>query len=71
MPVKIRLKRMGAKKRPFYHVVIADSRSPRERPFHEQWVHSNHFNLQKSVDEDKILAWLNNGAMHQKLFATC
>ena len=36
MSVKIRLKRMGSKKRPFYRVVVADSRSPRDGRFIEQ-----------------------------------
>ena len=64
MSVKIRLKRMGAKKRPFYRVVIADSRSPRDGRFIETVGAYNPIAqpAEITLDEDKILAWLNNGA---------
>ena len=64
MSVKIRLKRMGAKKRPFYRVVIADSRSPRDGRFIETVGTYNPIAqpAEITLDEDKILAWLNNGA---------
>ncbi|CAK8054194.1 30S ribosomal protein S16 [Eupransor demetentiae] len=64
MAVKIRLKRMGAKKRPFYRVVIADSRSPRDGRFIEIVGTYNPISVPAEVklDEDKILAWLGNGA---------
>lgn len=64
MSVKIRLKRMGAKKRPFYRVVIADSRSPRDGRFIETVGIYNPIAqpAEITLDEDKILAWLNNGA---------
>lgn len=65
MAVKIRLKRMGAKKAPFYRIVVADSRSPRDGRFIEKL---GYYNPLKSpaeivVDEEITLKWLNNGAI--------
>lgn len=62
--VKIRLKRMGAKKRPFYRLVVADSRSPRDGRFIEEvgtydpianpaMVH---------IDADRVREWMRRGA---------
>ncbi len=64
MSVKIRLKRMGAKKRPFYRVVIADSRSPRDGRFIETVGTYNPIAKPAEIklDEAKILTWLSNGA---------
>lgn len=64
MSVKIRLKRMGAKKRPFYRVVIADSRSPRDGRFIETVGTYNPIAQPAEIklDEAKILSWLGNGA---------
>ncbi|GEA91473.1 30S ribosomal protein S16 [Leuconostoc mesenteroides] len=64
MAVKIRLKRMGAKKRPFYRVVIADSRSPRDGRFIEIVGTYNPISQPAEIklDEEKILSWLGNGA---------
>mgnify|MGYP001081455461 CR=1 FL=1 len=64
MAVKIRLKRMGAKKRPFYRVVIADSRSPRDGRFIETVGTYDPVKKEESItiDEEKALKWLNNGA---------
>ena len=64
MAVKIRLKRMGAKKRPFYRVVIADSRSPRDGRFIETVGTYNPISQPAEIklDEEKILSWLGNGA---------
>ncbi|ADG41239.1 MULTISPECIES: 30S ribosomal protein S16 [Leuconostoc] len=64
MSVKIRLKRMGAKKRPFYRVVIADSRSPRDGRFIETVGTYNPISQPEEIklDEAKILSWLSNGA---------
>ena len=64
MSVKVRLKRMGAKKRPFYRVVVADSRSPRDGRFIETVGTYNPIAqpAEITLDEDKILGWLNNGA---------
>ena len=65
MAVKIRLKRMGAKKKPFYRVVAADSRSPRDGRFIE--VVGTYAPIYKenniTVDEEKAMKWLNNGAI--------
>ena len=55
MAVKLRLKRMGAKARPFYRIVAADSRSPRDGRFIETVGNV-------VIDEEKALKWLNNGA---------
>ena len=64
MAVKLRLKRMGAKKRPFYRIVAADSRSPRDGKFIELVGTYNPIKGQEvvTVDEEKALKWLNNGA---------
>ncbi|WP_172189740.1 30S ribosomal protein S16 [Lentilactobacillus kribbianus] len=64
MAVKIRLKRMGSKKRPFYRVVVADSRSPRDGRFIENVGTYNPLTepAQITLKEEEILNWLNNGA---------
>ena len=64
MAVKIRLKRVGAKKAPFYHVVIADSRSPRDGKFIEQIGTYNPLTdpAQINIDAEKANKWLKNGA---------
>jgi small subunit ribosomal protein S16 len=64
MAVKIRLKRMGAKKRPFYRVVVAESRSPRDGRFIEEIGTYNPLTdpAQVSIDEEKALRWLSCGA---------
>ena len=64
MSVKIRLNRMGAKKNPFYRVVVADSRSPRDGRFIEIL---GHYDSTKEpaivkIDEEKALEWMNKGA---------
>ena len=64
MAVKIRLKRMGQKKAPFYRIVVADSRSPRDGRFIEE-IGTYDPNLEPSaikVDEEAAKKWLNNGA---------
>ena len=65
MAVKMRLKRMGAKKRPFYRIVVADSRFPRDGRFIEEIGYYNPIETPAVVKIDKDLAikWLNNGAM--------
>lgn len=64
MAVKIRLKRMGAKKAPFYRIVVADSRSPRDGRFIETigTYDATTEPAQLNVDEEKALAWLAKGA---------
>ena len=64
MAVKIRLNRMGAKKHPFYRIVVADSRSPRDGRFIEIVGHydSTREPAVVKVDEEKVLAWLQKGA---------
>ncbi len=64
MAVKLRLKRMGAKARPFYRIVAADSRSPRDGRFIETVGTYNPIQDTNNVviDEEKALKWLNNGA---------
>lgn len=65
MAVKLRLKRMGAKKRPFYRIVAADSRSPRDGRFIEEVGYYNPIEKPAvvKIDEEKALAWLSNGAI--------
>ena len=64
MAVKLRLKRMGAKKAPFYRVVVADSRYPRDGRFIEE---IGYYDPTKepsvvSIDKEKADKWLANGA---------
>ncbi len=65
MAVKLRLKRMGSKKKPFYRIVAADSRSPRDGRFIEEVGYYNPVQspAEVKIDEDKALTWLNNGAI--------
>ncbi len=64
MAVKIRLKRMGAKKAPFYRVVVADSRSPRDGRFIEEIGTYNPVAnpAEVKINEEKALEWMTNGA---------
>lgn len=64
MAVKIRLKRMGAKKAPFYRIVVADSRSPRDGRFIEEIGYYNPLTnpLTVKVDAEKAEKWMKNGA---------
>ena len=64
MAVKIRLRRMGQKKAPFYRIVVADSRSPRDGRFIEE-IGTYDPNQDQSVfkvDEEAAQRWINNGA---------
>ncbi len=64
MAVKIRLKRMGQKKAPFYRIVVADSRAPRDGRFIEE-IGTYDPNLEPSavtVNEEAAKKWLSNGA---------
>ncbi len=64
MAVKIRLKRMGQKKAPFYRVIVADCRSPRDGRFIEE-IGTYDPTVEPSafrVDEEKAKTWLKNGA---------
>ncbi len=65
MAVKLRLKRMGAKQRPFYRIVAADSRFPRDGRFLEVVGTYNPITnpAEVKVDEEKALNWLKNGAI--------
>lgn len=64
MAVKIRLKRMGSKKKPFYRIVVADSRSPRDGRFIEEIGYYNPVSDPKEVkiNDEKAIKWLDNGA---------
>lgn len=64
MAVKIRLRRMGAKKQPFYRIVVADSRYPRDGRFIEEIGYYNPLTepADVKVDADKVQKWLKNGA---------
>ena len=68
MSLRIRLARAGTKKRPFYHVVIADSRSPRDGRFIERLGYFNPLlpkekSERLKLDLDKVKAWLAKGAL--------
>ncbi|MDX1940806.1 MAG: 30S ribosomal protein S16 [Saprospiraceae bacterium] len=64
MSVKIRLQRKGRKKRPFYHIVIADARSPRDGRFIEKIGTYNPLTKPATIeiDREKAYEWLMNGA---------
>ena len=62
--VKLRLKRMGAKKQPSYRIVAADSRAPRDGRFIEilGFYNPRTNPAEVIIDDEKVLKWLNNGA---------
>ena len=62
--LKIRLRRMGAKKAPFYRVVVADSRAPRNGDFVEEIGIYNPLvkPAEIKIDNEKAVAWMKNGA---------
>ena len=64
MAVKIRLKRLGSKKNPFYRVVVADERSPRDGRFIEEIGYYNPLTnpVDIKIDAEKATKWLSNGA---------
>ena len=64
MAVKIRLRRMGAKKAPFYRVVVADSRSPRDGRFIEEVGYYDPMKepAEIKLDAEKVKTWIANGA---------
>ena len=70
MAVKIRLRRLGAKKKPFYRIIVADSRSPRNGRFIEEigYYDPNTEPSTIKIDADAAKKWLGNGAVPS---ATC
>ena len=64
MAVKLRLKRMGAKQKPFYRIIVADSRSPRDGRFIETVGTYDPIKADNNitVKEDRVAYWLDNGA---------
>ena len=64
MAVKMRLRRMGAKKSPFYRIVVADSRYPRDGRFIEEVGYYNPSNEKPEIkiDVEKAKQWIANGA---------
>ena len=73
MAVKIRLRRMGAKKAPFYRIVVADSRYPRDGRFIEE---VGYYDPTKEpsvikIDEEKAKTWLANGAQPTDTVRLC
>lgn len=64
MAVKIRLRRMGAKKAPFYRVVVADSRYPRDGRFIEEVGYFNPMTepADVKIDAEKVKKWIADGA---------
>jgi small subunit ribosomal protein S16 len=68
MGLKIRLARAGAKKRPYYHIVVADSRSPRDGRFIERVGHYNPMLPAEHADRvklvgDRVVHWVKQGAV--------
>jgi small subunit ribosomal protein S16 len=72
LAVRIRLKRMGAKKRPFYRIVVADSRSPRDGRFIEEIGIYNPTTEPSvfEVNEEKVKDWLKKGAQPSETVRT-
>ena len=64
MAVKIRLRRMGAKKKPFYRVIVADARSPRDGRSIEEIGYYNPMvePVDLNIDTEKAIKWINQGA---------
>ena len=64
MAVKMRLRRMGMKKAPFYRVIVADSRSPRDGRFIEEIGYYNPLTepVEIKIDAEKAKKWIANGA---------
>ena len=64
MAVKIRLRRMGAKKAPFYRVIVADERSPRDGKFIDEIGYYNPLTnpAEVKIDAEKAQKWIENGA---------
>jgi small subunit ribosomal protein S16 len=64
LAVRIRLKRMGAKKKPFYRIVVADSRYPRDGRFIEEIGYYNPTTTPTTfeVDSEKAMQWISKGA---------
>jgi small subunit ribosomal protein S16 len=64
MAVKMRLRRMGAKKNPFYRIVVADSRFPRDGRFIEEIGYYSPLTTpaELKIDEEKAKLWIKNGA---------
>lgn len=64
MPVKIRLQRHGSKKRPFYFIVVADARAPRDGKFIQKLGTYNPLTIPATInlDREKALQWLHKGA---------
>lgn len=64
MAVKIRLTRLGSKKAPFYRIVVADSRFPRNGRFIEELGHYNPLTnpIELAINAEKAKTWLKNGA---------
>ncbi|MBQ7760755.1 MAG: 30S ribosomal protein S16 [Clostridia bacterium] len=64
MAVKIRLRRMGAKKAPFYRVIVADEKSPRDGKFIDEIGYYNPLTspAEIKIDAEKAKTWISNGA---------
>ena len=62
MAVKMRLRRLGAKKAPTYRVIVADSRSPRDGRFIEEIGYFNPRSDELKIDAEKAKKWISNGA---------
>ena len=62
--LRIRLRRVGAKKKPSYRIVVADSRAPRDGVFVDQVGHYDPMTDPPTItlDEEKVVKWLGNGA---------
>ena len=73
MAVKMRLRRIGAKKAPFYRVIVADSRSPRDGRFIEEIGYYNPLTepAEIKIDAEKAKKWIANGAQPTETVKFC
>ena len=76
MPVKIRLARRGTKKRPYYHIVVAEAEAPRDGRFIEKIGHINPLlpkdNPERQhIDEERAKHWLKSGASRRTASCAC
>ena len=61
MSVKMRLKRLGSKKNPFYRIVVADERAPRDGRFIEELGYYNPLSKELKLNNEKAVDWLKKG----------
>lgn len=61
--LRIRLRRQGKKKKPFYHIVVTQKENPVQGKYIASLGYFDPINVKRSIDKDKTMSWLNNGAV--------